>query len=487
MEPSIPGSAGPDSALLASAARLGAADRDRSVHLPSVRLDRAGDPERARRIVAADLRGVRPPAPRLAWRCAAASPTVWIRPLRHWTAWVVGALIVCAVGGPRASSAAVPWPDHRARPVPRGRQGAAARSDLRQHHPDRLLRARRPDLLRLRDPARRQGAARSRAPGLPGVGRRPREPRRHRSGGQSCPASAISCSRSARPRTPTSVEVEEAGFWRIAGGFSEASAFGSATLACLAFSFAVLADQPLPARAPADAGAPAPCSSFPHRAPPTRALPSSPALRRCRWPLRPAGALVPPGPPGPRLRLDGAHRRVCRSISSTSDLFDPLVRLFEAVVLNKAASGRPRCASTGMSRACRPSDTFGLGVGLGSSRASSWLVAVVSQLGISGAAADGGARGRAAARSGWPPRPQDVDRQNAGARLPVRAPPRSPHWPLPASPAAPPTPVSSSSLPWPSSAPAAKASLPPPPAQGRSLRRCLPYPWAAPPGPSPIA
>ncbi len=33
------------------------------------------------------------------------------------------------------------------------------------------------------------------------------------------------------------IEVEQGGFWRIAGGFSEASAFGGASLACLAFAY----------------------------------------------------------------------------------------------------------------------------------------------------------------------------------------------------------------------------------------------------------
>jgi hypothetical protein len=66
-------------------------------------------------------------------------------------------------------------------------------------------------------------------------------------------------------------------------------------------------------------------------------------------------------------------------------LFDPFVRLFEAMVLNKSTSGsaeeRLHWNLIGLQAFA---DTFGLGVGLGSSRASSWAVAVIAQLGIIG-------------------------------------------------------------------------------------------------------
>jgi hypothetical protein len=66
--------------------------------------------------------------------------------------------------------------------------------------------------------------------------------------------------------------------------------------------------------------------------------------------------------------------------------FDPFVRLFEAMVLNKSASGSAEERLYWNVQSLQAFlDTFGLGVGLGSSRASSWPVAVVSQLGIVGA------------------------------------------------------------------------------------------------------
>jgi hypothetical protein len=65
---------------------------------------------------------------------------------------------------------------------------------------------------------------------------------------------------------------------------------------------------------------------------------------------------------------------------------DPFSRLFEAMVINKASS------ASGMERAYwnwqslqSLVDTVGLGIGIGSSRASSWIIAVISQLGILGA------------------------------------------------------------------------------------------------------
>jgi hypothetical protein len=67
-------------------------------------------------------------------------------------------------------------------------------------------------------------------------------------------------------------------------------------------------------------------------------------------------------------------------------LFDPIIRLFDTMVLNKGTS---ESAQVRLYWNARSMDAFyathGLGVGLGSSRAASWIVAVVSQLGVIGA------------------------------------------------------------------------------------------------------
>jgi hypothetical protein len=67
------------------------------------------------------------------------------------------------------------------------------------------------------------------------------------------------------------------------------------------------------------------------------------------------------------------------------DLFDPFVAMLDTMVFNKASS------VSGVERAYWNAksmeaffDTYGMGVGMGSSRASSWLVAVLSQLGFVG-------------------------------------------------------------------------------------------------------
>jgi hypothetical protein len=181
------------------------------------------------------------------------------------------------------------------------------------------------------------------------------------------------------------VEVEEAGFWRIVGGFSEASAFGSVTLSCLAFSFAywrVSRSRPvllltlvlfslllLSTSSTAYAGlAIVGCVAA-----------AGMACSALRGRLSRQDLFV--------LAFVWLTLIVIMSIYLLDErLFDPLVRLFEAVVLNKSATGSAEERFYWNAQSLQAFlDTFGLGVGLGSSRAASWLVAVVSQLGIVGA------------------------------------------------------------------------------------------------------
>ncbi len=175
-----------------------------------------------------------------------------------------------------------------------------------------------------------------------------------------------------------------AGFWRIAGAYSEASAFGSATVVLLAFTFSYW-------RGTRDRLALAL----------TLSLVALLVLSTSSTAYV-AGAIL-------LLCVMGSvANSAFRDRLSTQDVvllgasiamlslmlgivlydekvLDPISRLFDAMVLNKAysASGQER-AYWNYQSLMSLYDTVGLGMGLGSSRASSWLIAVVSQLGIVG-------------------------------------------------------------------------------------------------------
>jgi hypothetical protein len=180
------------------------------------------------------------------------------------------------------------------------------------------------------------------------------------------------------------VDVEEAGFWRIAGGFSESSAFGSVTLACLAFSFAYWRAT---------------------RSRPVLVLTlvllcllllSTSSTAYAGFAIVAAFAAVLMAVSALRGRLSRADILVLASVWLAlivvlsaylfdERTFDPIVHLFETMVLHKASSGSAEARFYWNAQSMQAfHDTFGLGVGLGSSRASSWLVAVLSQLGIPG-------------------------------------------------------------------------------------------------------
>jgi hypothetical protein len=181
------------------------------------------------------------------------------------------------------------------------------------------------------------------------------------------------------------VEVEEAGFWRIAGGYAEASAFGGVTLACLAFTYTywrishsismlmltiilfVLLILSTSSTAYAGLAIVAPFAMATIAVAALRAKISKVDIICFGFAGVGLTAVL-------TTHLIDAH------------LFDPITRLFDTMVLNKAMSESAQARGLWNLRSIESFfTTLGLGVGLGSSRASSWVIAVVSQLGALGA------------------------------------------------------------------------------------------------------
>jgi hypothetical protein len=179
--------------------------------------------------------------------------------------------------------------------------------------------------------------------------------------------------------------AREAGFFRITGGFSEASAFASTTLATLAFTVTYW-------RSTGHKGSLALSASLLFLlllSTSTTAyfglmVISIPLLASLAWRFL--------------MRLSLSWQDVYLVaffvLGSTAALavmvydpraYDPLLRLFDEVMLNKADSPSGQERAYWNERSLQSfRDTLGLGMGIGSSRASSWLVAVVSQLGVLG-------------------------------------------------------------------------------------------------------
>lgn len=179
--------------------------------------------------------------------------------------------------------------------------------------------------------------------------------------------------------------VEEAGFWRIVGAYPEASTFGATTLCLLAFTFtywritqersvlflagALLILLVFSTSSTAYVGG---------------ILVSVPLLISIS-----KSALRDRLAKQDLVLLLMAAAGVLAAIAIylvNEKAFESFWQLIDTVVLNKAttASGQERAYWNYQSLQSFY-DTGGLGVGLGSSRASSWIVAVISQLGIFGA------------------------------------------------------------------------------------------------------
>ncbi|MDX7950249.1 hypothetical protein P7D22_03530 [Lichenihabitans sp. Uapishka_5] len=181
-------------------------------------------------------------------------------------------------------------------------------------------------------------------------------------------------------------DVEQAGFARINGLYSEASAFAQASMASLAFAFmawkhggsryalflavVLLVLLVLSTSSTAYAGL---------------TLLTVPLCASMAWSFVRG-----------RLGMDGLAVILCIAAVSAAVLFiflydasilEPFQHLFQTTVLDKSQSESGRERSHWNERSLLSvADTWGLGIGFGSSRASNWAVAVVSQLGFVGTA-----------------------------------------------------------------------------------------------------
>ncbi len=178
--------------------------------------------------------------------------------------------------------------------------------------------------------------------------------------------------------------VEAAGFFRIAGAYSEASVFGATTAALLAYMlvFWRIADDKW-------------------------ALALSMALLVLLILSTSSTAYVTGGALGLLLMIS-IMGRILRDRLRKHDVFllalvligfvaavgihlynekalEPMERLLDTMVFNKASSESAQERAYFNQRSLENlSDTAGLGIGIGSSRASSWVIAVISQLGVIG-------------------------------------------------------------------------------------------------------
>jgi hypothetical protein len=180
------------------------------------------------------------------------------------------------------------------------------------------------------------------------------------------------------------VETEAAGFWRIVGGRSEASSFGIVTVACMAFSFTYWRATRLPfmlvltivlffllvlsTSTSAYAG-------FAIVAP-FGATAMAMSAMRGRFSIQDMLLIG--------FVWLGLTAALCLYLYDER-LFDPLINLFNEVILNKAASDSFAQRAYWNAKSIEAFvDTGGVGVGMGSSRAASWVIATLSQLGVIG-------------------------------------------------------------------------------------------------------
>ncbi|MET3660360.1 hypothetical protein [Aquamicrobium ahrensii] len=177
----------------------------------------------------------------------------------------------------------------------------------------------------------------------------------------------------------------EGGFWRIAGSYSEASTFGAVSLAGLAFSYTYWRRT----NSRFAAAIAAALFLLLLLSTSTTAYVGL-ALLGVPVALSLARSLVSAKPNLQDVLLVVLMALLCLVVMAVSlynaQFFEPLVRLIDQMVTHKmsSASGQERAYWNYKSLQAF-FDTNGLGIGLGSSRASSWPIAVLSQLGVVGA------------------------------------------------------------------------------------------------------
>jgi hypothetical protein len=176
----------------------------------------------------------------------------------------------------------------------------------------------------------------------------------------------------------------EAGFWRIAGAYSEASAFGAVSLACLAFTYTYWRRT---------GWGPAKWLSVLLFGLVLLST-SSTAYVGLAVISIPVGLSLSSSFLSGRLGSNDIVIVAAVLVGLLAGLglslhdqgfFEPVERLVDRTIVNKteSGSGQERAYWNRKSLQAFP-DTAGVGIGMGSSRASSWPIAVLSQLGLVG-------------------------------------------------------------------------------------------------------
>lgn len=181
-------------------------------------------------------------------------------------------------------------------------------------------------------------------------------------------------------------EVNEGGFWRIVGGASEASTYGAMSVSCLAFTFMYWrSTKSLLALVLSMILFVILIFSTSSTAYVGLAVLIAPLMLSIGWSFV-RGRLSSDD----MLLFALGAIGVCLVLGmfvANERLLSPLIRLIDAMVFHKAQSG------SGIERMYWNSvafqsffDTFGLGIGMGSGRSSSWIISVLSQFGVIGTA-----------------------------------------------------------------------------------------------------
>ena len=179
-------------------------------------------------------------------------------------------------------------------------------------------------------------------------------------------------------------ETEQAGFWRITGSYSEASSFAGAALASLAFTFtywkhsgsrgSLLLAAVFLALLILSTSSTGYVGLVVLSAPVLASMARSALTARCTKHDMAILAFVACG-----------AAMIIALIVYDQHLLDPFQKLFQTALLDKSQSESGRERSYWNIRSVTSFfDTWGLGIGFGSSRSSNWAVAVMSQLGLIG-------------------------------------------------------------------------------------------------------